>query len=241
MKILITGATGYIGANLARALCNDNKVAVITRPTSSLDLIEDIKPQLETFVYDGKVDSLIRCMKDFQPEVVCHLASCFIAEHKSDQITQLVQSNILFGTHFLEAMSITNVKNFINTGTFWQHYNNDEYNPVCLYAATKKAFEDIAKFYYEKDSISCINLILFDTYGPNDPRKKLFYLLKNTINATTPLKMSQGEQELDIVYIDDVIAAYKVAIERIMNAEQPIFEIFSVNQDNPMQDRKSVV
>jgi hypothetical protein len=51
-------------------------------------------------------------------------------------IIDLIQSNVLFGTQLLEAMGVNNTRNIVNTGTFWQHYNNEDYNPVCLYAAT---------------------------------------------------------------------------------------------------------
>ncbi|WDC83286.1 NAD(P)-dependent oxidoreductase [Caloramator sp. mosi_1] len=105
-------------------------------------------------------------------DAIFHLASLFIAEHDSNQIDDLLKSNIIFGTHILEAMKYGNVKNMVNIGTYWQHYKNEEYNPVCLYAASKEAFEKIIEFYIQVENIKVITLKLYDIYGINDKRKK---------------------------------------------------------------------
>jgi len=80
----------------------------------------------------------------------------------------------------------------------------------------KQAFLDIAKFYTDSRNIKMITLKLFDTYGPNDNRRKLFNLLKNAALKNKPLAMSFGEQLIDIVYIDDVINAFILASKRIL-------------------------
>ena len=176
-KVVITGASGFVGSNLTRYLLGKNiEVYIIVRPTSDISFLEKKDYNLNIFRYDKDINKLISFFNEIQPDCVFHLASNVIAEHKANQIDSLVQSNITFGLHLLEAMKETGVKRLVNTGTFWQHYNNEEYNPVCLYAATKQAFETLLEYYVQAESFKVITLKLFDTYGENDRRPKLINL-----------------------------------------------------------------
>lgn len=209
-KAVITGASGYIGSHLTQALLAEGwEVYAILRPTSKMTLLENTAGGLSVFRFDGQMDRLQRFFRQIQPvETVFHLASCFIAEHTWQQVEDLIDSNIKLGTMLLEAMRESDCKQFINTATAWQHYQDQDYNPVCLYAATKEAFEKIIDYYAQAHGFGAITLELLDTYGPNDPRAKVLNLLYKSWQTTTPLEMSGGEQELDLVYIDDVIQAY---------------------------------
>lgn len=218
MSVLITGGTGFIGANLAKAYVEQKaKVHLIIRENSNLSQIESILQDLHLHSYDGGYNSLDIALQEAKPDIVFHLGSLTSIEHHTEEIENLIQSNITFGTFLVEAMIKNGVKNFINTGTFWQHYENDVYNPVNLYAATKEAFEKILKYYAEIHALRYTTLKLFDTYGPNDPRKKVFNLLEQWINSEQSLDMSPGEQLIDIVYIDDVVQAFMLAAEGLKN------------------------
>jgi len=146
-----------------------------------------------------------------KPDVVFHLASVFLSSHTYDDIAPMMESNITFGTQLLEAMCVNGIKHLVNAGTSWQHYNSEDYNPVNLYAASKQAFLDIIRYYQEAKGMNVINLELFDTYGPGDLRRKLFALLKEISENHEKLKMSKGEQLIDIVFIDDVVSAFTLA------------------------------
>ena len=71
-------------------------------------------------------------------------------------------------------MKEVGVKILVNTGTSWQHYENKDYSPVNLYAATKQSFEAILQYYVEVASLKAITLKLFETYGLDDPRPNFF-------------------------------------------------------------------
>lgn len=236
MRALITGATGYIGSNLARRLINENNdVHIIIRSSSKLHLIKDIADELIIHMHDGTTEGMIKIVEKAKPELVFHLASKFIATHQTDDIDTLISSNILFGIQLVEAMSKNNIKYLINTGTAWQHYKNNLYNPVCLYAATKKAFEDILKYYTEADGLRVITLELFDTYGPEDPRPKIMNLLYGLTKSKQELLMSHGEQYIDLVYIDDVVEAFLRVGKIIKNKSDINQESYVVSSGNPIK------
>lgn len=238
---LITGATGYIGAKLCQRLMAAGwQVDVLVRKTGR-PLTEELARKVGLHTYDGSAKSALDAVAVAKPNVVFHLASLFIAEHQSDQITDLINSNLLFGTHLAEACARNGVKRFINTGTSWQHYRSDGYDPVCLYAATKQAFEDILDFYADAFDMHVITLKLFDTYGPDDPRPKLVNLLVKTMKSGESLGMSPGNQVLDLVHIDDVTRAFEVCAQQLLDSASCHHHArYSVSSGAPLSVRQLV-
>ncbi len=232
---LVTGGTGFVGSNLCRRLVRDDwKVHLIATPNDSSALLDDIRDQLQIHVHDGSADNMSSIMAITKPDVVFHLASLFLSEHAANDIDRLIVSNVLFGTQLLDAMAAHGITRFVNTGTSWQHYGNEAYSPVNLYAATKQAFEDILLYYVEAKGVQAITLKLFDTYGPNDPRPKLFHLLEKLAYEGTSLAMSPGKQIIDLAHVSDVVAAFEVAAHRLVQTHVVGHEGYAISSDTPM-------
>lgn len=240
-RALITGATGFVGSNLTEKLYHDGwNVHIIVRPTSNLDILKPFLSGITVHIHDGTTAQMIELMEKANPDVVFHIASAVVSQHEPEDITTLMDSNILFGTQLIEAMIQNEIYHLINTGTSWQHYQNESYNPVCLYAATKEAYETILKYYIEVTPLQVINLKLFDTYGPKDPRRKLIPLLQETAKTNESIEMSLGEQLIDLVHIRDVVAAFVVAADRISNHKATQWEEYAVSSGNPIKLRDMV-
>lgn len=215
---IVTGGTGFVGFNICKMLIANNwQVSAIIRSTSDATRLTELG-EIDVFKYDGDLDSIIKYFSVVKADVVFHVASQVVVEHSVEQIDNLVDSNIKFGLHVLEAMKETNTKLIINTGTSWQHFHSTEYNPVNLYAATKQAFEDIIKYYVDAESIRAVTLKLFDTYGENDTRPKLINLINNSSNENITINLSPGKQLLNLVHVDDVAMAYIKAYEHLKNS-----------------------
>ena len=220
MNILVTGSTGFIGKHLCEELKKMHSVFFLVRPHSSQD---KFGANNEFFVFgDNNILELRKYIQDNNIEGIIHLASLYIQRHNAEDIPNLVQSNLYLGTAVLEAAVNTSVKWFINTGTIWQNYNSpdgeDKYCPVNLYAATKQAFMDIAKFYSETSNIRICTLKLCDTYGPDDTRRKIYSLLEEYAKSGEVLRMSPGEQKLDILHVSDVVSGF-IKLMNLLNSK----------------------
>lgn len=205
MNILITGATGFVGKHLVSSLLPKHQIHILVRPCSNYRL----SGADNVFTFTDNIDELSEYLQKEKIDGIIHLASFYTAEHKNDQIKDMILSNIYLGTAILEACKKAETKWFLNVGTIWQNYNvldrSDKYNPVNLYAASKQAFMTMAKYYTETSNIRFCTLKLCDTYGPDDTRKKIFALFKRIAFTGEILDMSPGEQKLDLLHIDDVI------------------------------------
>lgn len=240
-KAIVTGATGFVGSQLCLRLVELGwDVSVIIRPNSDISPIQSVQNEVNIYQYEGQSDQLIHYFQQQQVDVVFHLASLFISEHEVDQISSLLTSNLLFGTEILEAMRHSNTPLLINTGTSWQHYHTDSYNPVNLYAATKEAFEKLLQYYVEAEGIRAVTLKLFDTYGENDNRPKLINLLHQLAKEQKELSMSPGKQIIDLVHISDVVQAFIQAVDYLEENQDITYATFGVGTGKPIQLRNLI-
>ncbi|MBF9018669.1 MULTISPECIES: NAD(P)-dependent oxidoreductase [unclassified Oceanispirochaeta] len=238
-KILLTGGTGYIGLKVLNALIDrEDSVTLLIRPSTNTS---DLPMQCSTFIYDGNCESLYTFFDEERFDGVLHLASLSkIRVHKTKDIEALISSNIILSTVLLDISTKTKVKWFLNVGTFWQHFDNEKYSPVNLYAATKESFITIAKYYVDTSSIRFNTLMLNDTYGQDDSRSKIFNLWFNLLISHEILKMSPGEQIIDLCYIDDVVNAFLIMVKLLESKENCIdsMERFAVYSSERMTLRE---
>lgn len=206
MKILVTGATGYIGNYFIRMMQNDASITALLRCESNQKSLKIFSCSILSFKSYEEIPLLMEVNKF---DGVVHFASHVSDGYGEENISTLIDSNILYSTYLLEGASKSGVSWFINTGTFWQNYNSSNYCPVNLYAATKESFQCIAKYYTETSEMLFATIKINDTFGPHDKRKKLLsYIINFSQSSDDIIQLTAGEQIIDVSFIEDIISAY---------------------------------
>ena len=120
------------------------------------------------------------------------------------------------------------------------HYGGEAYRPLNLYAATKQAFSDLMAYYTDAGLLRAVTLVLSDTYGPDDHRPKVLNLIRDAALKGETIALSDGEQDYDVVHIDDVVRAFRMAGEQLLQSEGWKNEIFQVCATEPLSLRQTV-
>jgi UDP-glucuronate 4-epimerase len=225
MKILVTGAAGFIGSALAHRLLDrgdevagiDNlndyydvrlKQARLERLKAragflfqKLDIVER-KPMSELFAA-GKFDA------------VMHLAAQAGVRYSIENPSAYIDANIVGFTHVLEGCRHSKVGHLVFASSssvygantrlpFSEHDNVD--HPVSLYAATKKANELMAHSYAHLYGLPCTGLRFFTVYGPwGRPDMALFRFTEGILAGRPIPVFNRGEMVRDFTYIDDIV------------------------------------
>lgn len=222
---IVTGATGYIGSHLVRELDRTGwNVLAVVRAKSAASSAHLFAENVRLMLHDGSSRHLVSAFGGMPSEntVIFHLASHFVAEHEIDDIDDLVDGNLRFGLQVMEAMSRNGLRKIVNTGTNWQHFQGKANSPACLYAATKSAANVLFGYFVDAHAFQILTLELFDVYGPADSRQKLFNLLRRATQTSEDVAMSPGQQLLDLVYIDDVVNAYSMAGQQLIDGNDEL-------------------
>ena len=131
-KILITGATGFIGSHLTHRLVEEGfTVGIIKRQNSDVWRIKDILDKIKC--YDvNLLDTMgiIKVVSGFNPDVIFHLATYYAIKHNLQEISLMIDTNVLGVINLLESSKETNVKLFVNTSTCFVYKNSENKLPI---------------------------------------------------------------------------------------------------------------
>lgn len=220
MKILISGATGYIGRNLIFKTWNVENFeicALVRNKSKAKKIFRDLENL--NFI-DSSISGYQKQIKNFNPDIMIHLAAYSTSNNDYQSMKKLVNSNLVFGTEILDALKDTNLKLFINTGTFAEYYHNDgRLDSAYLYAATKTAYRSLLKYYKKIINFKLINVIPYSVYGEDDTRKKVIHYIIDSLDSDQCIDMTLGEQILDFIYIQDVVDFYISIIKKYLEID----------------------
>jgi len=226
VNILITGGTGFIGQYLLKEIKKKSRynISLIVRKKN----IAIENKNIATYYYNGDLKKLNKIFIKSKPDIVIHLATCYIFDHQPFEIEKLINSNILFGCQILEVMRLNKCKNIINFGTYFQKYRSQSYNPVNLYASTKQSFENILMYYNKIHNINAITLTLFDTFGFNDKRNKIIKKLLTNVNKKTTLNLNSKNSVIDIINVVNVVNIIIKTAKYLHNSKNIIYKNYYV-------------
>ena len=205
-KILLTGITGFLGSKLAIELVNNGyEVIALKRKSSSLTRIECIEKDVQLYNIE-EIDYANIFEAHSEIDFVIHTATAYGRNNESPW--EIFEANTGFPLKLLDAASKANVKKFINTDTILDKYLN-------LYSLSKNHLLEWGKFYSMKNKIEFINMRLEHFYGSGDDNSKFTsFVINKCIANEDILQLTPGEQKRDFIYIDDVVSAYMIVLEK---------------------------
>lgn len=218
-RVLVTGASGFIGSHLTRRLVNEGaKVYGLIRCGSSSDLwrIQDIFNKIEVVRIDIRdYESLLTAIKKIEPVKIFHLAASVNVSRSLHLLPEMVDTNITGTLNLLRALDHIEYDCFINTGTSEEYGNNptpfiedQPMMPVSPYSASKASTTMFCQMLHKTVGLPITTLRPFLTYGPMQEANMLVpSVIKSTIEGRT-IEMTKGEQTREFNYVDDVVDGF---------------------------------
>ena len=235
MKILITGAAGFIGFHLSKKLLDESyQVIGIDNlndyyDPSLKDSRLDILKKYDNFTFH-KVDLKNKAEVDsifiqYKPTHVINLAAQAGVRYSIENPYAYVDSNLIGFMNILEACRNYPVEHLLYASSssvyggnkvapFSTNHNVD--HPVSLYAATKKSNELMAHTYSHLYGIPTTGLRFFTVYGPYGRPDMAYFSFTKDILAGKPIKVfNHGKMERDFTYIDDIVEGIVKLLDKV--------------------------
>jgi nucleoside-diphosphate-sugar epimerase len=243
MKILVTGAGGFVGAAVAsEALRAGHEVVGTVRPGSSAGRLAGVGTRLDVVEFDLRDAGEVRTMmRAHRPDVIVHVAWSGVSNKaRSDRLQ--ITDNIETACQLLEAGAECGVSKFIGMGSQGEYgpldrkiTETDLPMPTTLYGASKLAVHYLTRQLAAQSGLSYAWLRIFSTYGPGDnPHWLIPSLINQMLDGQRP-RTTLGEQLWDCLFIDDVASA-TVAV-----ATMPAVEgVFNLGSGQPLPVRAIV-
>jgi CDP-paratose synthetase len=213
MRILITGANGFLGSSLAHYwAAKGHQLLLLMRPSSNAFRVDGLMDTVHV-ARVKQVEEISAIIHNWSPNAVVHTACSY--GRNGETPLELLDANLRFGIVLIQSI-LENVSpkdapiSFLNAGTTLAP-------DISLYALSKTQFSAwgsaIAK--NAPDRLQFIDIQLQQMYGPGDDSSKFTtYVIKACRDNHNRLALTAGEQLRDFIHIDDVVSAYDVILNR---------------------------
>lgn len=235
MKVLVTGAAGFIGYHLSGRLIdsgievsgidNLNAYYDVDLKKARLGILEENSGFRFGLVDMTDKDSLTKFVNDVRPEAVVNLAAQPGVRYSITNPEVSLRNNVNAFFNLLEACREANAGSLIYASSSSVYGNSDKVpfsvtdnvdHPVSLYAATKKANELMAYTYHHLYGIPVTGLRFFTVYGPWGRPDMAYFKFAGNIFAGKPIEVyNNGDMMRDFTYIDDVVESMYRLITKV--------------------------
>lgn len=261
MKILVTGAAGFIGAFLSKKLLEttDDEIIGLDNLNDYYDVslkearLDMLKPYDKFTFIKGDISDkafIDKLFKEHNFDIVVNLAAQAGVRYSIDHPDVYIQSNIIGFYNILEACRYHPVKHLVYASSSSVYGGNQKVpfstddkvdNPVSLYAATKKSNELLAHAYSKLYNIPTTGLRFFTVYGPmGRPDMAYFSFTNKLIKGDTIEIFNYGNCKRDFTYIDDIVEGIIKVMNKAPTKQDgedglpiPPYKIYNIGNNNP--------
>ena len=235
MKVLVTGAAGFIGYHLSKRLIdsgievsgidNLNAYYDVDLKKARLGMLEDKSAFRFGLVDMTDKDGLAKFISELRPDAVVNLAAQPGVRYSITNPEVSLKNNVNAFFNLLEACREANVGSLVYASSSSVYGNSTKVpfsvtdnvdHPVSLYAATKKANELMAYTYHHLYGIPVTGLRFFTVYGPWGRPDMAYFKFAGNIFAGKPIEVyNNGDMMRDFTYIDDVVESMYRLITKV--------------------------
>lgn len=253
-RILVTGAAGFIGFHLARALKarGDEVLGVDSYNSYYTPALKQARAALiekeGVQVLQGDIEDAAwfkEQVQRFQPTHVAHLAAQAGVRYSITQPQAFVRANLTGFLSVLEACRALPAVKLVyassssvygTNGKIPYSVENSTDTPASFYGATKKANEVMAHAYHHLYGIPMVGLRFFTVYGPWGRPDMAYYSFTKAILEGRPIEIyNNGDMSRDFTYIEDIVAGTRAALDRCSG-----YDLFNLGNDKPVSLRDFV-
>lgn len=254
-RILITGAAGFIGVKLAKALVEDHEVIGFDNLNDYYDVrlkesrLATLKESPSfTFIKGDLRDqkALEELFLKYKPHTVINLAAQAGVRHSIDNPQAYIDSNIVGFFNVLEACRNHLVEHlvFASSSSIYGANKKVPYatddktdHPVSLYAATKKSNELMAYAYAKLYDIPVTGLRFFTVYGPAGRPDMAYFKFTNQLVEGEKIQIyNYGDMYRDFTYIDDIVEGVVRVVKKApqANEEGVKYKLYNIGSNHPI-------
>ena len=231
-RVIVTGATGFVGANLAEKLINDgHEVHLLVRDEAQFWRVEHLLPHLQLFkasLLDR--ERLFSEVARIRPDWVFHLAA-YGAYSWQDDPNMAIQTNFLGTVNLVDACQKIGFEVFVNTGSSSEYglkdhasTERDSLDPNSYYAVTKASATLFCRYTAQRFDLPIYTLRLYSVFGPyEEPNRLIPTLIIKGLQGKYP-PLVNPDIARDFIFSEDVIRAYLF----MTTASLPPGEIYNV-------------
>lgn len=214
MKVLLTGATGFIGSHLARLLLRDGcEVYALLRPESDLWRIRDLSDQLHLLTGDLlSQEQVTGCLERCRPELCFHLA--WYAEPGKYLSSPLNVAYLNASLHLASCLAETGCRRLVVAGSVAEYDTERGYlsetsptRPRTLYAASKLALYTVLAQLAPQLGLELAWARIFYVYGSYEDERRFIPAVISSLLRGEATKLTPGEQVRDYLHVEDVAGA----------------------------------
>ncbi|MBI2443822.1 MAG: NAD-dependent epimerase/dehydratase family protein [Candidatus Magasanikbacteria bacterium] len=232
MRVMVTGANGFVGANLVAALVREPGLLVqaLVRQEPGWRLAE-VAGRLKVYPADLLDTKAVNAVwQEARPEIVYHLAT-YGGYPRQAAVEQIFQTTIFGTLNVLSASRAAGVKAIVNVGSSSEYgpkdrpmREDDALSPNTYYGVGKAAQMLLALQFARQEGLPVVGVRIFSAFGPYEEPGRLVPAVIARGLRGEPIEISDPGNARDFLYIEDVVAALRLA------GEHPEYrgEIFNV-------------